>query len=269
MYADMSTLAPPLLSDMARRARSIAARPASEARRLRFRIATYNIWCGQRWPRVLETLRANPADVICLQEVLGDNRAEDGWATASTVAAALGGAWQFAELWRSVERPCGNLTLVPRGKVHPATILQTATSEPYGLLTDVELQGVRLRVANLHLAPLPNPPLFGFAPSELLRMREALDFERRVAGDSRPLLACGDYNTFYPAPAYHIAARRMRDARRVVGGRHPATRPTYGLPFVIDHVFVSSHFDVEDYRVVVSDGSDHRLVVSTLSCPMP
>lgn len=246
-------------------------RRAPGATRVTLRLATYNIWCGRHWPLALETLRQHPADILCLQEVLPDgSRAarRESRPTLTRIAAELGGSFRYELLWKRVERPCGNLTLA-RGHVRPATVLRTPSSEPYGILTDIEIRGVRIRVANLHLAPLPGLPFLSFVPTELLRMREMLDFERRTHGHDGPLIACGDYNSFNPAPAYRIAARQLRDARRAFGGRHPATRPTYGLPFVIDHVFVSTHFAVEDYRVVVSGGSDHRLVFTTLSCPSP
>ncbi|MEE8170428.1 MAG: endonuclease/exonuclease/phosphatase family protein, partial [Phycisphaerae bacterium] len=84
-----------------------------------------------------------------------------------------------------------------------------------------------------------------------------------------PVVALGDFNSFRPAPAYRIAARGMRDCRPFAKTPQPATRPTYGLPVVIDHIFVSPSIRVLDYRVIRAPGSDHYPVLATLQLPLP
>lgn len=233
------------------------------------RVVTYNIWCGRRWAECLSALRKIDADVICLQEVVPDDapRAR-GLPTASRIAADLGLRSRFEALWRRLAVPVGNMTLV-RGRIGEPRVLHVGTSEPYGLVTRVEVGGVEFILVNVHLAPLVGPPAISFLPSEVLRLREALHLDRTLRTIRGPVVVAGDFNSFRGAPAYAASTRRLRDVRRMRPGRHLATRPTYGLPFVIDHVLVSEEIGALDYAVHAGDGSDHRLVSTRLRIPRP
>lgn len=227
------------------------------------RIISYNILYGQRWTRCRDLLRANPADVICLQEVPEPNHRWRNVVRPSEIVEDLDMPHDLAMLWFCPGKRVGNMTLV-RGRIDAGIALHTRTSMPYGLLNCVEVGDARLHVANVHMAEMFGPPAITFSFSEVLRMRETLHLTRLASATNAPFIACGDFNTFWPAPATWPMRRLWRDCRLAVGAPLRATRRTYGLPFVIDHIFVRGDVDVVDYAVIDGGGSDHQPVSATL-----
>jgi len=228
---------------------------------------TYNILYGWRWEQALDLIRTCPADIIALQEV-PDEQNPAGGTPASRILRDLEMPGFCAMLWGRGRDRIGNLTLV-RGRIGGSAILKVPWSRPYGIVNEVEVRGVRLMVANVHLTPMIGPPLLTFLPSEVWRLRETLDLTRRFApadGSSGqpPVIALGDFNTFRLAPACRVMHRGWSDCRGAARGRHPATRPTYGLPFVIDHIFTRGDVAVSEYAVLDHGGSDHRAVFARL-----
>lgn len=230
------------------------------------RVMTYNVYLGRRWREAQETIRRHPADVICLQEV-ADEGERSGFVRPSHVAQICPGAWDFVPLWRIDSRLLGNMTIVRHGQIAPPRALRIGSREPYATWSEVSIHGVRFAVVNIHLSYLRGWPPIAFPTTEHYRFREAVHLQRLIQRSCTPVIAMGDYNTFFPAPAYLAAARGMIDCRRAIRRRHAATRPTWGLPFVIDHVFVTPDIEVLDYRVIVAPGSDHRPVVADLKLP--
>ncbi|MCZ6698851.1 MAG: endonuclease/exonuclease/phosphatase family protein [Planctomycetota bacterium] len=226
------------------------------------RIMTHNILFGWKWGRVLDLIRFERPDIICLQEVPHrDHRL--GGAPPERIIDDLQLPNAYEMLWGAAPNAIGNMTLV-RGGVGPGEILKVRWTRPYGIANRVETCGVRLTVANVHLSPMKGPPPLTFLPTEIARFREARDLSRRFATIDTPAVALGDFNTFHPAPGCWVMNRGWTDCRRAAGGRHGATRPTYGLPFVIDHIFTRGHGKVLDYRVIESGASDHRAVIATV-----
>jgi endonuclease/exonuclease/phosphatase family metal-dependent hydrolase len=239
---------------------------------------TYNILLGLRWRAVRELIDAHPVDILCLQEVPEAEHADRRVVRLSRIIDHLDRPHDLGMLWNRSPHRCGNLTLVPRGghlapgrplAVAQGTPLAVAQGTPYGWANDVEVSGVRLTIANVHFTEMLGPPLATFAVSEIYRLREALDLTRRFGHHRGPVIALGDFNTFWPAPACWVMHRHWTDCRSAAGGRHLATRPTYGLPFVIDHIFLRGGISVTGYQVVPGGGSDHRAVIATLQVPRP
>jgi endonuclease/exonuclease/phosphatase family metal-dependent hydrolase len=232
------------------------------------RVMTYNILLGLRWPAVRELIDAHPVDILCLQEVPQAEHADRRAVRLSRIIDHLDRPHDLGMLWHRSPQRCGNLTLVPRdGHISPGKLLAVAEGTPYGWTNDVEVGGVRLTIANVHFTEMLGPPLPTFAVSEVYRLREALDLTRRFGHHRGPVLALGDFNTFWPAPACWVLHRHWTDCRSAAGGRHLATRPTYGLPFVIDHIFLRGGLSVTGYQVLPGGGSDHRAVIATLQIP--
>lgn len=227
-------------------------------------LMTYNVERGERWAEVAEVIRDAAADIICLQEVAEESHPTLHFARPSRVQEDLGLPADAAMLWNQSPLRIGNMTLV-RGEIEPCTMLEVAGSRPYGMLNRVRVKGTSLVVANLHLTDLMGPPPMAFPITESYRLREAQDVTRRLANEHGPVIATGDLNTFWPAPACLHMRRNWRDCRSAAHATQGATRPTYGLPFVIDHVFCRGPIGIEDYRVIPSPASDHRPVIATLS----
>ncbi len=248
--------------------------PAEKPRRpqppaaVKIRVLSYNILYGCRWTQVRDLLLANPADIICLQEVPQHGHRRPNAVRADQILHDLDRPHSLAMLWYRPPRRVGNMTLVA-GSIDKGQILSTSLSQPYGLVNRVVVGGVNLTVVNVHFTEMLGPPPIAFPFSEMLRTREALDLTRRFRGRQEPVLVLGDFNSFWPAPACWVMRTNWTECRRAVGGRHPGTRKTYGLPFVIDHIFVRGPVRVHDYRVIDGGGSDHRAVYAALEVAPP
>lgn len=226
------------------------------------RIMTHNILYGWKWDRVLEVIRCELPDIICLQEVPHRDH-ELGGTPPERIIDDLQLPNACEMLWGAPPDAIGNMTFV-RGDLRPGEILKVPWARPYGIANQVETRGVRMTVANVHLSPMYGPPPLTFLPTEIARFREARDLTQRFGQVDTPVVALGDFNTFHPAPGCWAMKRAWTDCRRAAGGRHGATRPTYGLPFVIDHIFARGLRNVVDYRVIETGASDHRAVIATV-----
>ncbi len=228
-------------------------------------LMTYNVERGERWPEAAETIRRAAPDIICLQEVTDEAHPVRRFARPSKVRADLGLSADAAMLWNKSPLRIGNMTLVRDGEIGPGIVLEVPGSRPYGMLNLIRIRGSTLLVANLHLTDLMGPPPLAFPITESFRLREAQDLTRRLVAENRPAVAAGDFNTFWPAPACLHMRRHWRDCRSAARTPQCATRPTYGLPFVIDHIYCRGPIGIEDYRVIESPASDHRPVIATLA----
>ncbi|WP_050025734.1 endonuclease/exonuclease/phosphatase family protein [Verrucomicrobium sp. BvORR034] len=87
--------------------------------------------------------------------------------------------------------------------------------------------------------------------------------------DKEPVVLCGDFNFGVGSPGYKLAITTLRDVQRITKGWRPVNTFSSLQPFIrLDHVFVSSHFDVEKLRVprtqVTRVASDHLPLVADL-----
>lgn len=235
----------------------------AEAGTVTVRLMTFNIQCGLQWPDVRHLILAQDVDIICLQEVPQDGHSQRDFVRVSEILDLLDWPHDLRMLWSRPPRQIGNLTLV-RGRIEPGPVLKIPLTQAYGFTSRVEVGGARLTVANLHLSPLGGPPPLAFAATEILRLREVRHLNKCFGDRHSPAVAVGDFNSFWPAPACWVMRRSWKDCRNEVGGVHLATRPTYGLPFVIDHVFMRGGVRAVDYEVLPGGGSDHRAVIATL-----
>jgi endonuclease/exonuclease/phosphatase family metal-dependent hydrolase len=85
----------------------------------------------------------------------------------------------------------------------------------------------------------------------LLQVDELLSGEWLAhGGDDEPLLLCGDFNMLPRSAAYRRVCDRLRDAQVAADGRRPAATWSSAYPLGrVDHVFISSHFDVVTVEV--------------------
>lgn len=230
------------------------------------RVLTYNILFGRNWRESLAVIRDADADVVCLQEVIPEGSFHEPDCSIDRIADDIGMPFDVAWLWGRNHKRLGNATFARDG-VFDREVLRAWPTPPYGLANRVDVAGLTLTVANIHLSPMWGPAPLMFLPSECLRRNEAAALSRWARSAAGPIAAVGDFNTFSMAPAYRRMSRDWFDARRVATEGALATRPTYGLPFVIDHVFVRGDAEIRDYSVFPGGGSDHRAVLATLKVP--
>jgi len=253
----------------AHRASPVFARPLipphRAASRATVRVMSYNVFLGHDWENAARLIEQNPADVICLQEVVEERFPNRAFVRASQVAERFQGEWNYCPLWFRRPRRIGNMTIVTRGRLSKPRVLHVSGSQPYGTWSKVQIDGVRFVVVNLHLAPMHGFLPIAFAATEYRRVRETVHLHKMIRRSRLPVIALGDYNTFWPSPGYFTARRDLIECRQRVARRHAATRPTCALPFIIDHIFVTPDVKVRDYRVIIGPGSDHRPVMAAVA----
>lgn len=230
------------------------------------RVLTFNILFGRNWAESLAVIRDADADVICLQEVVPDDSFYAPFTPIDRIIDDIAMPHDYAYLWGRGEKRLGNLTFA-RDDVAERTILRTWPTPAYGMANRVSVGTTRLTIANIHLSPMLGPPPLMFWPSECLRRLETGHLSRWAQSHCGPIVAAGDYNSFAMAPATRRMARGWQDARIAARGATAPTRRTYGLPFVIDHIFVRGGLAACEYTVLPGGGSDHRAVLATLKVP--
>ena len=99
------------------------------------------------------------------------------------------------------------------------------------------------------------------------RNKELELLAERRAGVEGPLVVAGDFNVTPYSPYFTdwLSATGLTDTRRghTLAPSWPATLPILGIP--IDHVAVTSDFDIRTHRRLPSFGSDHWGVLAELA----
>lgn len=229
------------------------------------RLMTYNVQMGFNWSESLAVIRHYQPDVLCLQEVVPTRFHEPDSTSIERMCDDLGMSGDLQYLWGNGRRCIGNMTLTARGSVEHERVLRRWPTQPYGMVSRVRVGEVDLAIANLHLSPMFGWPPLMFLPSEWLRRRELVHLNDWAADQTdRSVVVAGDFNTFDGAPAFATMKVGWQCARDSAERKMPATRPTYGLRFAIDHIFTRDTVRIHNYDVVVGGGADHRAVTATL-----
>jgi endonuclease/exonuclease/phosphatase family metal-dependent hydrolase len=252
---------------------SSAARPdAAAAGGGALDVVSYNVLFRGGSPRAtLAVLRAEHADVLCLQEVTPAWRAR--------LDAALG-----AEYPHSTARPHAGthgLAIYSRFPIDAVADLDDDAGRAIARCVRVRGRPAALIVCDVHLASpaaLFREPLAlvsGFEANAARRLRQwralrALVRERYPG--IRHLVVAGDLNTLPEDPLYEEARRDLVDAWAEAGSGPAATFPA-GVPFPprpvvrLDYVLASPSLAAREARVVAGGGSDHRAVRARLALP--
>lgn len=231
------------------------------------KVMTYNVEMGLNWSSTLDVIRRCDADILCLQEVVPPDYIDPDSTSVERMRADLGDEGDLQYLWRRGRKRIGNLTIA-RGEIEAVTVLHSAPMSPYGMVSRVRFDDFSVLVANLHLSPMHGWPPLMFLPTELLRMRQIRHFNKWVAEADEPVIVTGDFNSFPGAPAMGQMRDGWTSARDTITTKMPGTRPTYGIRFVIDHIFTRGATQIRNYDVIIGGGSDHRAVVATVDFPL-
>lgn len=249
-------------------------RRAAPLRPTHLRLMTYNVHgCsgmdGRVSPRrVARVIRAASPDIVALQEVdLGRrrSRAED---QAQIIAHELNLQLVFCPALTRGEEHYGHallsrwpIELVKRARLphDPAGWWQ----EPRAAMwARVEVEGRHVNVITTHL---------GLGVRERFLQIQALFGPDWIGGISpeEPVILCGDFNALPGSRPYRHARQRMRDVQLGVDGARP--RPTFSStqPLLrLDHIFISSHFELMATQVARTDltrvASDHLPLLADL-----
>jgi len=85
--------------------------------------------------------------------------------------------------------------------------------------------------------------------------------------NQEPVVMVGDFNTPHDSVAFHPLRQRMRHAYEVRGRGWPYTWPVPFPVYAIDHTWVSSGIQINDYHLKVARFSDHKRQIVDISIP--
>ncbi|MDQ6631706.1 MAG: endonuclease/exonuclease/phosphatase family protein [Verrucomicrobiota bacterium] len=240
-----------------------------------FRIMTYNVHScigmdGRISPvRIARIISIYNPDIIALQEIdLGRARSR-GHDQAKMIAEKLGFHVCFCPTVIRGNELYGHaiLSRYPLETIRTGLLSSGSTrgkKEPRGAIwVRVEANGIRLNLLSTH---------FGIGLAE--RTAQAADIlsDQWIGGIelNEPLIFCGDFNMTSGAVAYRALTARLHDAQRELKNFTPLKTFAALYPFTrIDHIFVSSHFAVNDVQVPKTDltrvASDHLPLIADLT----
>lgn len=235
-------------------------------------VMTYNVlaWHDYTQP-VIDTIRAEDADVVFLQELTPD--------LAGRIQADLSGQYPYQVL-EPVDSPSGI------GVLSKYPLRRTGVRLPDRwvggpLLLEMDWNGQIVQLVNFHMLPTTSPRPQGAMASDFRTRQEQARKLVEYAHSRGPAILGGDANAGPLSEAYHIFTREFRDAWREAGfglGHTFPSRPvdTSDRPKIgrwhipprvarIDYIFHSSHWKAVEARLARFDGvSDHRGVVAVL-----
>ena len=234
------------------------------------RILQLNIWTGRIKGALLDFLKNNEFDIICLQEAVWSNR-DDVLENFSASVRQISGVSGLSNIARSSNWEMGFLDddgVIEQGNVVLAReeIVENRVESVYGEKTIVNkandfrdheytLQIIKLAsglsVVNHHGYWLPTP--MGDETTALV-MKKVAEFVKELNG---PLVMCGDLNIIHNSPAM-----RELDFLRDLTEEYGITNTLSGLKFngevACDHILVNDRIRVQDFKVLDEIISDHK-----------
>lgn len=266
-----STLRAAALHALGRRSLPRATRARMPEKVLRLRVMTYNvhscIGMDERVSpaRIARVIRSFDPDIVALQEVDSGRIRTRGEDQAKIIAEELEMHASFCCTVERGKETYGHalLSRFPVEVVASGLFSAHEGREPRGaLLARIHLEGQSLYFLNTHfgltdlertahISELLGPKWLGQTPPD------------------EPLIVCGDFNMMPGSRQYRRLAERVHDVQKLAPRPKPLNTFFAFLPISrIDHIFVSSHFDVEDIRVpqtlLTRTASDHLPLIAEL-----
>ncbi len=215
-----------------------------------------------RLDRIAAVIESLDADVIALQEVVGNGPEEDGQAAALGALLGMGWAMDSVRLLRG--KSYGNVVLsrLPIAQTHQCN-LSCDKREPRGCMrVDIDVDGQALHVFNVHL---------GTAVFERRRQAPMLaEFVTdRQAGGPKVLL--GDFNEWVKGLTSKTLGEMLEGVDLTHHLRRRRTYPGMLPMFHLDHIYVDGGLKVEKVTLprnrLTLVASDHLPLVA--DCVMP
>lgn len=240
------------------------------------RILQLNIWTGRIKGALLDFLKNNKFDVICLQEAVWSNR-DDVLENFCASVRQISGVSGLSYIAESSNWEMGFLdsdSVIKQGNVvlSREEIIQNRVETVYGGKTIVNkaddfrdheytLQIIKLanglNIVNHHGYWLPTP--MG-DDTTVAVMRKVAEFVKELNG---PLVMCGDLNIIHNSPAM-----RELDFLRDLTEEYGITNTLSGLKFngevACDHILVNDRIKVRDFRVLDEIVSDHKGLIAEI-----
>ena len=241
------------------------------------RILQLNVWTGRIKGALLDFLRNNDFDVICMQEAVWSNgkqkELENFFATVDQIKEASGlehesrsSNWGMRIFSEDNIMEQGNVIL---SKSEIAEERNDLVHNEYRVIEDAQdfyehaytLQITKLKsgitIVNHHGYWKPTP--MGDKTTVEV-MRKVAEVVKRLEG---PVVMCGDLNIIHEAPAM-----RELDFLRDLTHEYGIDNTLSGLKFngkvACDHILVNNKIHVEDFEVLDDIVSDHKALVAEI-----
>lgn len=151
------------------------------------------------------------------------------------------------------------LALYSRVPIEAATVHRAADTRIPIFDVDLDLDGETVTFVGAH--PWPPSPRWG----DLHRAQNGDVIEVAEARGEFPLIVAGDFNT--PPASFMMREMARRTETKIVRGRFDLSKTFYLnrlIRFCLDHIFVSSEWDVVNFEYGERVGSDHVPLVIDL-----
>lgn len=244
------------------------------------KLITYNIFHGKYLDRVIDFLKTEKPDVLCLQEAAtsGLGLAANDMNMFEEIKTRLDMSGEYRRMcWGEKDSGKYDIGVAILSRV-PVTgwidfryerdvtkkVLEPSLEDRYNLPrvllgAKIDLNGVEQWVFNTHFTITPDAQSNSHQLTQAHRVKQFL-------ADYPDTILCGDLNTAYQTETYRILSEGMIDVSLgEIPTLHPTIHPVGYLNHHVDYVFLPpkgvNHIST---RVPVVDGSDHLPIVVEL-----
>jgi endonuclease/exonuclease/phosphatase family metal-dependent hydrolase len=218
---------------------------------MQLKILSWNIWCDGHMNEITEFLAAANADIICLQEVLPNDKMRD----VLGFLGSLGYRYAYADAVKQDDGwSMGNAIFTKYEIAKSAAYILSKKESRNAMSADVVVNGTTLHIFSVHLFHTHQKP------SEI-QVAQAETLIKAIPPDHS--IVMGDFN----ATPDSIAIQKMR---AVMTDTDPIDTPTWSmypagcsvcqpqkLDTRLDYIFTTKDMRVESFAVGQSKGSDH------------
>lgn len=224
---------------------------------MEIKILSWNIWCDGYFDIVSKFLKDQNADVVCLQEVMDDDKSRD----IITYLKDLGYECVFAPALKMPDGRSMSNTIFSKFKIlNTETYVLSAHHSRNAIKADIKINDQTIHVFSTHLRHEHQKPS---AVQEL----QAENLVKVIPANKA--IVAGDFNAIPDSAAIKMMRNVMIDT-------DPESKPTWsvypeGCPTCnpqaidtrLDYIFTSKDIKYNSFTVYDSKGSDH-LPVSTI-----
>jgi endonuclease/exonuclease/phosphatase family metal-dependent hydrolase len=225
---------------------------------MKLKVLSWNIWCDGYMDEISTFLDAANADIICLQEVLPNDKTRDvlGYMKERGYHYAYADAIKHDDGWSM-----GNAIFTKHEITRSATYILSEKESRNAVSADIIINGQALHVFSVHLFHTHQKPS-DIQVAQADTLMKAIPVERTIVR--------GDFNATPDSEA-------IQKMRRVLTDTDPSDAPTWsmyaaGCPECkpekvdtrLDYIFTTKDIKAEAFVVGQSKGSDHLPILVTI-----
>jgi endonuclease/exonuclease/phosphatase family metal-dependent hydrolase len=231
--------------------------------------------------KILELIKNESADIVCLQEFYTINYPNYHFNTLDTLLELLKPVFYHygCSLYASRNQRFGLLTISKFPIVREGKVEIKTDGTNFCIYTDIKKNADTIRIYNMHLQSIHLEGIFETLGLNLEKSFQLLNlaFSQRapqadiIAEHIRKcnysVIVCGDFNDTPSSYTYHKIKGKLKDAF-IESGRGSGTTYAGNIPFQrIDYVFYPSTFHSRAYKIIPDKYSDHYPISTVIESP--